>query len=85
MSDISQEYSDDEDMAPYDDNMPVHNSDSFATVTTSDSQEEYDDRAVGKGPLIQMGTMVMDNLEKITRCSVSLDAHCKSEAFPLYV
>ncbi len=44
MSDISQEYSDDEDMAPYDDNM--YDSDDFA----AQSQEEYDDR-VEEGPI----------------------------------
>jgi hypothetical protein len=44
MSDISQEYSDDEDMAPYDDNL--HNPDDC----TAQSQEEYDDRAE-EGPI----------------------------------
>ncbi len=44
MSDIPQEYSDDEDMAPYDDNM--YDSDDFA----AQSQEEYDDR-VEEGPI----------------------------------
>jgi hypothetical protein len=39
MSDISQEYSDDEDIAPYYDNM--HDSDDFA----AQSQEAYDDHA----------------------------------------
>jgi hypothetical protein len=39
MSDISQEYPDDEDIAPFDDSM--HDSDGFA----AQSQEEYDDRA----------------------------------------
>jgi hypothetical protein len=41
---ISQEYSDDEDIAPYYDNM--HDSDGFA----AQSQEEYDDHA-GEGPV----------------------------------
>ena len=44
MSDISPKYSDDEDIAPYDDNM--HDSDGFA----AQSREEYDDRAK-EGPI----------------------------------
>jgi hypothetical protein len=43
MSEISQEYSNDEDVAPYDDDM--HDS-CFA----AQSQEEYDSRA-GEGPI----------------------------------
>jgi hypothetical protein len=43
MSEISQEYSNDEDIAPYDDDM--HDS-GFA----AQSQEEYDSRA-GEGPI----------------------------------
>ena len=44
MSDISPEYSDDKDIAPYDDNM--QDSDGFA----AQSREEYDDRAK-EGPI----------------------------------
>jgi hypothetical protein len=44
MSDMSQEYSDDEDIAPYDDNM--HDLNGFA----AQSREEYDDHA-GEEPI----------------------------------
>jgi hypothetical protein len=44
MSDISQEYSEDEDIAPYEDK--THDSDGFA----AQFQEEYDGHA-GKGPI----------------------------------
>jgi len=45
MSDVSQEYSDDEDIAPYDNNVHQCHSDGFAAA----SQKEYDDHA-GEGP-----------------------------------
>jgi hypothetical protein len=72
MSDISQKYSDDEDIASYNDNM--HDLDGFAH-----SHKKSTMTVLGKGSLILMGTMVMGNLylapptlEKVTRCPVSL-------------
>ena len=50
MSDISPEYSDDKDIAAYDDNM--QDSDGFA----AQSREEYDDRAK-EGPIDTDGAL----------------------------